>query len=237
MIHRRFFMKYYEHLLNTHKINMVLNTINDMYEKFHPKVFAHCHGRYHAMFVVNTVEYILKSLSYDIRTIELGKMAGLLHDIGMIAGRREHGRKSAALSAVIFDGSDHLLLKEIPIQERKMVYQAIADHDSGKDKSSAIGAALFIADKLDFSKKRVLPVPTEKQDAMYKNGLEVDNVDIHISGKTITINVITTEDFSKELFMKWYNHLYNLIVKESKYLGCTCLLQFNGIDEKIDCFI
>ena len=213
---------------------MVLNTINDMYEKFHPRIYAHCHGWYHAMFVVDTVEYILKSLSYDIRTIELGKMAGLLHDIGMIAGRREHGRKSAALATVVFDGSDHLILKEISLHEKEMVFQAIAEHDCSKDKSNAIGAALFIADKLNFSKKRVLPVPTEKQDGMYKNGLEVDDVDIHISGKTITINVITTDAFSKELFMKWYNHPYNLIVKESKYLGCTCHLQFNGIEEEFN---
>jgi HD superfamily phosphohydrolase YqeK len=227
-------MKYYEHLRNSHEINMILNTINDMYEKFHPRIYAHCHGWYHAMFVADTVEYILKSLSYDTRTIELGKVAGLLHDIGMIAGRREHGRKSAALSAVIFDGSEHLLLQEIPQHEKEMVFQAIADHDSGKDKSSAIGAALFIADKLDFSKKRVLPVPVEKQDDMYKNGLEVDDVDIHISDKIIKINAVTTEAFSKELFMNWYKYPYSLLVKEAKYLGCTCHLQFNGIEEKLD---
>jgi len=227
-------MKYYEHLYHAHEISMVLNTINDMYEKFHPRIYAHCHGWYHAMFVVDTVEYILKSLSYDIRTIELGKIAGLLHDIGMIAGRREHGRKSAALSAVIFGGSDHLLLQGIPLHEKEMVFQAIENHDSGKDKSSAIGAALFIADKLDFSKKRVLPVPVEKQDDMYKNGLEVDNVDIRICDNVITINAITTAAFSKELFMKWYRSPYQLLVKEADYLGCACCLQFNGVEEKLD---
>lgn len=227
-------MNYYEHLCNAHEINMVLDTINDMYEKFHPRIYTHCHGRYHAMFVVDTVEYILKSLSYDPRTIELGKVAALLHDIGMIVGRREHGHKSAALSAVIFDGSEHLLLHEIPLHEKEMVFQAIQDHSSDKDKSSAIGAALFIADKLDFSKKRVLPVPVEKQDDMYKNGLEIDNVDIRISGNVITINAITTEAFSKELFMNWYKYPYSLLVKEAKYLGCTCHLQFNGIEEKLD---
>lgn len=30
-------MKYYEHLHNSHEINMILNTINDMYDKFHPR--------------------------------------------------------------------------------------------------------------------------------------------------------------------------------------------------------
>ena len=226
-------MKYYEHLCNTHEINMVLDTINDMYRKFHPRIYTHCHGRYHAMFVVDTVEYILKSLSYDPRTIELGKIAGLLHDIGMIAGRREHGRKSAALSAVIFDGSEHLLLQEIQPHEKKLLFQAIEDHSSGKDKSSAVGATLFIADKLDFSKKRVLPVSVEKQDDMYRNGLEINDVNIRISGKSIIINAITTEAFSKELFMKWYKSPYNLLLKEANYLGCTCHLQFNGIEEKL----
>ncbi|MFA6729519.1 MAG: HD domain-containing protein [Eubacteriales bacterium] len=225
-------MKYYEHLYNTHEINMVLNSINNVYEKYHPRIYAHCHGWYHAMFVVNTIEYILKSLSYDIKIIELGKIAGLLHDIGMIAGRREHGRKSAALAEIIFDGSEHLLLREIPQNERKIIFHAIEDHDSSKNKSSVIGAALFIADKLDFSKNRVLPVPVEKQDDVYKNGLEINNVDINVSGKVIIVNAITTKAFSKEMFMKWYSYPYSLILKEADYLGCTCNLYFNGTDER-----
>ena len=218
---------YYEHLCNAGDINMVIDSINYMFDKFYPNMFTACHGRYHAMFVVDKVEHILKSLSYDSRTIELGKVAALLHDTGMITGRWKHNRKSAVLSKVIFDGSDHL-----SAAEKEMLIQAIDDHSSGKNISSAVGAALLIADKIDYSKNRILPVEVLSESA--KIQLEIEKADLNISEKSIIINFITTRDFAKGQFMKEYKKPYSLALKGAEYLGCTCQLQFNGIEEKLN---
>ena len=144
---------YYEHLCNASDINMVLDNINEIFNKTYKNMFTACHGRYHAEFVVDTIEYTLKSLSYDSRIVELGKVAALLHDIGMITGRWEHARKSAVLSAVIFDGSDHL-----SSDEKKILISAIEDHSKGKNITNAVGAALLIADKVDWSKTGFYPL-------------------------------------------------------------------------------
>ena len=218
-------MDYYNHLSNANDINMILDTINEIFTKYYKNMFSSCHGRYHTMFVVDMVEHILKSLSYYARTIELGKVAALLHDTGMITGRWEHAKKSAVLSSVIFDGSDHL-----KPDEKKMLIQAIEDHSSGVDISSPVGAALIIADKADFSKRRTI-LPIDLLSDADKNGLEIDDVEIIISNDKIIINAVTTEMFNIELFIKNYTR-YNLLAKAAKFLGCTCKFQINGKEVK-----
>lgn len=53
--------------------------------------FIRCfYGRHHTFYVVGIIEYILSALSYDNHTIELGIIAGLLHDIGNFYGRNDH---------------------------------------------------------------------------------------------------------------------------------------------------
>ena len=84
----------YEKLCCDSNVNLLIDSINIVQNND----LIGCHGRYHTMFVVNTVAYILQSLFYDIRTIKLGKIAALLHDIGIIAGRKNHAQKSAALA-------------------------------------------------------------------------------------------------------------------------------------------
>lgn len=212
-------MNTYERLYNSTDITMILDNINEILNKTENGIMA-CHGRYHAMFVVDTVEYILKSLSYDSRTIELGKIAALLHDIGNIAGRWNHARKSAVLASVFLDGLEDLLPNE-----KDIIVQAIADHSDGKNILSAIGAALLIADKVDASKRRRLHAETI--DDWYRNICQIEDVDISVSSGAITINFITTEIFSKEVFINGYKKGFNLMTKAADYLGCTWNYQFN----------
>ena len=217
-------MDYYNLLHNDKDINMVLSNINDNFNSFYKNTFPWCHGKYHAMFVVDTIEYVLKSLSYDTRTIELGKVAALLHDIGVITGRWEHAKKSAALSYVIFDGSSHLTP-----DEKKILIQAIEDHSSGTNISSPVGAALIIADKIDFSKRRILPIDITSDSV--KNCQEIEDVEILISGNEIIINAVTTDAFIKNIFVDDYTHKYNILIKAVEFLNCSCKFQINDTEE------
>jgi len=218
-------MEAYEKYRNDKDIIKILNTINEMQKGMFTGCHC-CHGINHAMFVVDTTEYILASLSYDARTIELGKIAALMHDIGSIAGRWNHARKSAALTEVFLDGQMYF-----SPEEKSVVTQAIEDHSGGKHISSPIGAALLIADKIDISKRRVLPYETI--DPWHKNLLGIDNVEIHVTSCAITINYITSESFSKDLLVSDYAKGFELPVKAAGYLGCTCHFQFNGEDENL----
>jgi HD superfamily phosphodiesterase len=219
-------MDAYERLYNSTDINMILNNINEVLNKAEKGMLRGCHGRYHAIFVVDTVEYILKSLSYDSGTVELGKIAALLHDIGNIAGRSNHARKSAALAAVFLDD-----LEDLSPNEKDMIIRAIEDHSDGENILSAIGAALLIADKVDVSKKRRLHA--EAIDDWYSNLLQIEDVNISISDGAMKINFITTAVFSKEVFVSGYSKGFSVMTKASEYLGCTCHYQFNDIEENL----
>jgi len=209
-------MNTYEKYRNDSEINKILDSINII-----NKGITGCHGRYHAMFVVDTVEHILKSLSYDSRTIELSKIAALMHDIGNIAGRNNHARKSAMLASVFLDDPAHL-----SSDEKNMLIQAIEDHSSGTNIQSVAGAALLIGDKVDISYKRVQV--SESIDSWHKNLLEIKDVNICVSDKVIQINYVTTEAFCQETLTSEYKKGFNLPIKAAKYLGCACNFLFNG---------
>ena len=210
-------MNIFEKYYNCHDINRIIDTINDVIP------LEGCHGRYHTTFVVDMVEYILKSLSYDARTIEIGKIAALLHDIGSIAGRQNHAQKSASLASVFLEEHD------FKPEEKATIIQAIKDHSDAKNISSAIGAAVYIADKADIAKRRVLP--SDNMSLFNKNLLEIEDVGIRISEKSMTINYITTDAFSKETLLTEYIKKFEVSAKAARCLGCTYHLQFNGLDE------
>ena len=136
----------------------------------------------------------------------------------------ESCEKSAVLAAVFLDESEELLLLE-----KSTIVQAIDDHSDGENISSAIGAALLIADKVDTSKRRRLT--EEPIDDWYSNLLQIEDVDIRVFNKTILINYITTKAFSKELFINSSEKSFNLMTKAAEFLDCTCHYQFNGIEE------
>ncbi|MCL2604047.1 MAG: HD domain-containing protein [Defluviitaleaceae bacterium] len=210
-------MDTYNHYRNCGDINRILDNINTVYKD----TLCCCHGKDHALFVVDKVEYILKSLSCDERTVELSKIAAFLHDIGNIGGRWEHARKSVGLAAVFLDNPPHILRSE-----KETILQAIEDHSKGENITSAIGAALLIADKMHISKQRIHPL--EPMDNWHKNLLEVEEVKINISNKNITIDCVTTEAFSKQLLLDEYPKALTIFDKASAYLGCSCQLLFNG---------
>ena len=56
------------------------------------------HGERHASYVSTVTGKILRELGYDDRTVELGLIAGYLHDIGNSVNRKYHGITGANLA-------------------------------------------------------------------------------------------------------------------------------------------
>ncbi len=78
-------MNNYNLLINDKELNDIIDSINEINKD---NLLA-CHGRCHTTFVINAIEKLLTSLNFDRKTIELGKIAGLLHDIGTIDGKKD----------------------------------------------------------------------------------------------------------------------------------------------------
>ncbi len=94
--------------------------------------------------------YILKTLGYSERTVELAKIAGFMHDIGNLVNRVEHSQSGAVMAFRILDklGMDASEIAEI--------VTAIGNHDEGTGVPvSPLAAALIIADKSDVRRSRV----------------------------------------------------------------------------------
>ncbi len=130
-------MKNYEQLLQHKELNFLLDTINEK----NKNTLLLCHGRHHVINVVNRISYILETLNESSKIIELGKIAGLLHDIGCIEGKENHTLRSTKMSAKYLETLD------LTEPEKKLILDAIRDHSKGENINSSIGAALIFADK------------------------------------------------------------------------------------------
>ena len=56
------------------------------------------HSFAHVVHVAETAGYILETLGYDARTVELAKIAGYMHDIGNLVNRKEHSQSGAIMA-------------------------------------------------------------------------------------------------------------------------------------------
>lgn len=108
------------------------------------------HSFAHVTLVAENAGYILQTLGYDERTVELAKIAGYLHDIGNLVNRVEHSQSGAIMAFRILD---HL---NFPPDEIGMIVSAIGNHDEGTGVPvSPLAAALILADKSDVRRNRV----------------------------------------------------------------------------------
>ncbi len=108
------------------------------------------HGMGHVTLVSERAMLILSKLGYSEREIELGGIAGFMHDLGNVIHRNEHAQ-SGGLMAL------HVLLEMgMNMAEACVVANAIANHDEDcGEPVSAVCAALIIADKSDVRRSRV----------------------------------------------------------------------------------
>lgn len=104
----------------------------------------------HMTKVANDVSYILTSLGYDKHTVELGMIAGYLHDIGNLVNRTDHSQSGAVMAFRLLEE------KGMPPADIARIVSAIGNHDEGTGVPvSSIAAALIIADKSDVRRTRV----------------------------------------------------------------------------------
>ena len=134
------------------------------------------HSFAHVGEVSNRVKYILETMGYSQREIELAQIAALLHDIGNIVNRVDHSQSGAVMAFRILDNMG------MPPQDIATVVTAIGNHDETTGVAvNAVAAALIIADKSDVRRSRV-------------RNTDITNFDIHdrvnysVKKATIKIN-------------------------------------------------
>ncbi|MGM9618557.1 MAG: HD domain-containing protein [Oscillospiraceae bacterium] len=108
------------------------------------------HSFAHVGLVADKCRYILQTLGYPARVIELAQIAAYLHDIGNLVNRIDHSQSGAVMAFRILD---NLGMEPAEISE---IVTAIGNHDEGTGKPvSPMAAALILADKSDVRRSRV----------------------------------------------------------------------------------
>ena len=108
------------------------------------------HSFAHVMHVAETAKYILETLDFPPRTVELARIAGYLHDIGNLVNRVDHSQSGAVMAWSILNdmGCDPA--------EIATIVTAIGNHDEGNGVPvNEVAAALILADKADVRRSRV----------------------------------------------------------------------------------
>ena len=108
------------------------------------------HSFAHVTVVAENAGYILQTLGYPERTVELAKIAGFLHDIGNLINRIDHSQSGAVMAFRILDNLN------CDPGEIATIVTAIGNHDEGTGQPvNAVAAALILADKSDVRRSRV----------------------------------------------------------------------------------
>ena len=147
------------------------------------------HSYRHIGIVSKRTEEILRKLGYDERTIELGKIAGYLHDIGNCVNRVDHAHTGAILT--------YNILKEMgmPANERTEIMMAIGNHDENTGTAvSNISAALILADKSDVHRDRVVNTNMSTFDIHDRVNYAVTDAQLEVDEKTRTVTLNLTID-------------------------------------------
>lgn len=188
------------------------------------------HSHRHLGIVSKRTEEILTKLGYDEHTIELGKIAGYLHDIGNCVNRHDHAHSGAIMA--------YNILKEMgmPVEDRTEIMMAIGNHDEETGTAiSDISAALIIADKSDVHRNRVSKTNMSTFDIHDRVNYAVTDANLNIDSVNRTVTLSLTIDTKIcpvldyfEIFMqrtmmskyaaKYLNVWFELIINDTKLL-------------------
>lgn len=162
------------------------------------------HSFAHVTKVAEMAGEILEKLNYPLRTVELAKIAGYLHDIGNVVNRVDHSQSGAVMAFRILDRMN------FPPEEIATIVTAIGNHDEGTGVPvNAVSAALFLADKSDVRRSRVRKTADIQVDihdrvnySVTESKLEIDPEEKRITLKlTVDTSVSSVMEYF-EIFMK-----------------------------------
>ena len=108
------------------------------------------HGFRHCRLTGRAAQRVIVELDGVSREAELAGIAGYLHDIGNVMGRREHDVAGAIMAMQILQELN------MPLEEVADIAAAIGNHDEEEGRVvNKITAALILADKSDVHRSRV----------------------------------------------------------------------------------
>ena len=184
------------------------------------------HNFAHVTKTAVTAAYILTELGYDEHTVELAKIAGLMHDIGNLVNRVDHSQSGAIMAFRILDKLD------FDAADIAVIVSAIGNHDEGTGVAvNPAAAALILADKSDVRRSRVRNADFTKFDIHDRVNYSVEYSDLKISDdlKTIKLSLDVNTEISSVLnYFEIFLERMIMCNKAADALGLKFSLCING---------
>ena len=184
------------------------------------------HSFGHVTHVAETAGYILKTLNYPERTVEVAKIASYLHDIGNVVNRVEHSQSGAIMAFRLLDHMD------CDPEEIATIITAIGNHDEGTGQPvNAVAAALILADKADVRRSRVRNQDKATFDIHDRVNYSVTKSWLEISEDRTEIKLDQTVDTEYSSIMDYFEIFMQRMLlcrKAAEHLGLKFRLTING---------
>jgi uncharacterized protein len=184
------------------------------------------HGHRHAGIVSSITRYILENANLPQREVELGMIAGYLHDIGNVIHRTNHPMHGGAIAFTILNEMGMSASEIAPI------IGAIGNHEeSSGNPISTISAALIIADKSDVHFSRVQNPMIESYDIHDRVNAAVTKSRVEMNNDTRRITLTLEIDQEHATVMEYFEIFLSRMVmcrRASELLGYRFGITANG---------
>ena len=184
------------------------------------------HSFAHVTLVAENAAYILTTLGYPERTVEVAKIAGFLHDIGNLVNRIDHSQSGAVMAFRILDNMD------CDPEEIATIVTAIGNHDEGTGVPvSPLAAALILADKSDVRRTRVRNPDTSKFDIHDRVNFAAISSVLHMDRdkRQITLDIQLDDEICSVLdYFEIFLERMLMCRRAAEMLGCSFKLKANG---------
>ena len=180
------------------------------------------HSFAHVGRVAEIAGYVLETMGYPERTVELGKIAGYLHDIGNLVNRVEHSQSGAVMAFRLLDKMG------FPAEEICTVVSAIGNHDEGTGVPvNPVAAALILADKSDVRRSRVRVSDIKDFDIHDRVNYSVTKSELKINEKKTNVKLKLTVDTHFSPVMNYFEIFMNRMIL------CRTAAEALGLDFKL----
>jgi metal-dependent HD superfamily phosphatase/phosphodiesterase len=213
-----------EHVRRNEKVKTFLEAAN---EQLNALGYTE-HGFRHAGIVAENARKIIESLGQDGRTAELAAIAGYLHDIGNSINRNGHCETAGIMAYIILNEMG------MPAHEIAVVIGAIGNHEEEVGApTSAVAAALILADKSDVHHSRVQNQNPLTFDIHDRVNFSVQRSQLRVDNETRSINLELTTDEQSSSVMDYFEIFLSRMLmcrRAADYFGYRFKLVINGME-------
>lgn len=184
------------------------------------------HSFAHVGKVADTARYILETLNFSEREIEIAQIAAYLHDIGNLINRTDHSQSGAVMAFRILDNLG------MDAKEISSIVTAIGNHDEGTGVAvNPVAAALILGDKTDVRRSRVRNRDIKNFDIHDRVNYSVEKADVSINEEKTALTLNLKIDTSFGSIMDYFEIFLGRMLlcrKASETLGLTFRLVINN---------